>query len=56
AYLLAPGYFYDRLREAGADVVTAPLAPDPRLASLVLERYVEGAGSRGLGGARHAEA
>lgn len=56
AYLLAPGYFDDRLREAGADVVTAPLAPDPRLASLVLERYVEGAGTRGPRGARHAEA
>lgn len=39
SYLLAPGYFYDRVREAGADVVTAPLAPDPRLAEVVLDRY-----------------
>ncbi|GCE76219.1 sirohydrochlorin chelatase [Cellulomonas biazotea] len=39
AYLLAPGYFYDRVQEAGADVVSAPLAPDPRLAEIVLDRY-----------------
>ncbi|NKY40020.1 sirohydrochlorin chelatase, partial [Cellulomonas septica] len=39
SYLLAPGYFYDRVREAGADVVAAPLAPDPRLADVVLDRY-----------------
>lgn len=39
SYLLAPGYFLDRVREAGADVVAAPLAPDPRLAQIVLDRY-----------------
>ncbi len=39
SYLLAPGYFHDRVLEAGADVVTAPLAPDPRLATLALARY-----------------
>ncbi|MDC7122052.1 sirohydrochlorin chelatase [Cellulomonas fimi] len=39
SYLLAPGYFYDRVREAGADVVSRPLAPDPRLAEIVLDRY-----------------
>ena len=39
AYLLAPGYFHDRLAEAGADVVTAPLAPDRRLVDVVLDRY-----------------
>ncbi|MCB7134972.1 sirohydrochlorin chelatase [Cellulosimicrobium marinum] len=43
AYLLAPGYFYDRVLEAGADVVTAPLAPDPRLTSIVLDRYADAA-------------
>ncbi|ROS79066.1 sirohydrochlorin chelatase [Cellulomonas sp. PhB143] len=43
AYLLAPGFFLDRLREAGADVVTAPLAPDPRLTAVVLDRYAAGA-------------
>lgn len=39
SYLLAPGYFYDRVLEAGADVVSRPLAPDPRLAEIVLDRY-----------------
>lgn len=39
SYLLAPGFFHDRLGEAGADIVTAPLGPDPRLARIVLERY-----------------
>lgn len=43
SYLLAPGYFHDRVLESGADVVTAPLAPldspDPRLTSLILSRY-----------------
>lgn len=39
SYLLAPGYFYDRVREAGADVVTVPLAPDPRVADVVLDRF-----------------
>ena len=43
SYLLAPGYFLDRVLEAGADVVSAPLAPDPRLADLVLRRYDEAA-------------
>ncbi|MHA7135162.1 sirohydrochlorin chelatase [Oerskovia turbata] len=43
AYLLAPGFFHDRLLETGADVVTAPLAPDARLAEIVLDRYAEGA-------------
>ncbi|WP_029288177.1 sirohydrochlorin chelatase [Cellulomonas sp. HZM] len=41
SYLLAPGYFHDRVREAGADVVAAPLAPDPRLAHIVLDRFDE---------------
>ncbi|UJP41819.1 sirohydrochlorin chelatase [Cellulomonas palmilytica] len=41
SYLLAPGYFLDRVREAGADVVAAPLAPDPRLAHLALRRFEE---------------
>lgn len=39
AYLLAPGFFLDRLHEAGGDVVTAALAPDSRLAQIVLDRY-----------------
>ena len=47
SYLLAPGYFLDRVLEAGADVVTAPLAPDPRLAELVLDRYTDACGAAG---------
>ena len=39
SYLLAPGYFYDRVLEAGADAVAAPLAPDDRLVEIVLDRY-----------------
>ena len=38
-YLLAPGHFVDRLSAVGADLVSGPLAPDPRLAALVLARY-----------------
>ncbi|MFS0705227.1 sirohydrochlorin chelatase [Cellulomonas sp. 179-A 9B4 NHS] len=41
SYLLAPGYFLDRVHEAGADVVADALAPDPRLAAVVLDRYAE---------------
>ncbi len=46
SYLLAPGYFLDRVVEAGADVVTDPVAgpagadkADPRLVQVVLDRY-----------------
>ncbi len=39
SYLLAPGFFQRRLEEAGADVVTGPIAPDPRLVEIVLARY-----------------
>lgn len=41
SYLLAPGYFHDQLQKAGADVVTAPLGPDPRLAALIVRRFEE---------------
>ena len=39
AYLLAPGHFADRLAEAGADAITAPLLPDDRIAAVLLDRY-----------------
>ena len=42
SYLLAPGLFQVRLRAAGADAVTEPLAPHPRLVELVLDRYDAG--------------
>lgn len=37
--LLAPGVFQNRLHEAGADVVTGPLAPHSDIVSIVLDRY-----------------
>ncbi|MEX5718126.1 sirohydrochlorin chelatase [Geodermatophilus maliterrae] len=39
SYLLAPGHFHGKLAEAGADVVTAPLLPDERIAAVLLDRY-----------------
>ncbi|MEI4271380.1 sirohydrochlorin chelatase [Klenkia sp. LSe6-5] len=39
AYLLAPGHFRDKLDDAGADLVTAPLLPDDRIAAVLLDRY-----------------
>ena len=38
-YLLAPGQFYDRLRDSAADWVTAPLGAHPAVAALVIDRY-----------------
>lgn len=40
-FLLAPGFFTDRLAEAGADRATAAMAPHPKLAELTLRRYDE---------------
>ena len=44
SYLLAPGFFHDRLGEGGADLVTPPLGRldqpiDQRLVDVVLDRY-----------------
>ncbi|RJT82945.1 sirohydrochlorin chelatase [Arthrobacter cheniae] len=39
SYLLAPGYFHDQLGKAGADVVSAPLLPNPVIAEIALSRY-----------------
>jgi sirohydrochlorin ferrochelatase len=41
SYVLAPGFFYDQLVKAGAEVVTAPLLPHPAITALVLTRYDE---------------
>lgn len=45
SYVLTPGPTADALRAAGADLVTAPIldgaSPDPRLVSLVVERFHE---------------
>jgi sirohydrochlorin ferrochelatase len=39
SFLLAPGTFQARLEESGADFVTAPLAPDPRLIEIIADRF-----------------
>ncbi|TFV85659.1 sirohydrochlorin chelatase [Blastococcus sp. CT_GayMR16] len=39
SYLLAPGHFHDKLTDAGADLLTAPLLPDQRIAAVLLDRY-----------------
>ncbi len=39
SYLLAPGVFQRRIEESGADVVTGPLLPDPRVVDVVVDRY-----------------
>lgn len=38
SYLLAEGHFHDRLADAGADVVTAPLADDDAVLAVILAR------------------
>ncbi|MGW4637407.1 sirohydrochlorin chelatase [Sphaerisporangium sp. NPDC004334] len=44
-YLLAPGYFADKVRRtalaAGADTVAAPLGPAPELVTVLLERHAQ---------------
>lgn len=49
AYLLAPGHFHSRLAESGADVVTAPLAPDHRIVEIVLDRFAAASRAPGTG-------
>lgn len=45
SFLLAPGFFQKRLEESGADYVTAPLAPHPRIVDIVVERYRDAGGA-----------
>lgn len=51
SHVLAPGFFAGLIRDAGADVVTAPLAPDRRIAQVVADRFLAAIGQRrsGLG-------
>ena len=51
SYLLAPGVFTARVAAAGADVVAAPMGPDPRLAALALARYDAAVAAAGWGSA-----
>ncbi|WP_243225627.1 sirohydrochlorin chelatase [Microbacterium sp. CIAB417] len=39
SHVLAPGYFAGLVRGAGADVVSAPLGADPRMADVVIDRF-----------------
>ncbi|MCF6469904.1 sirohydrochlorin chelatase [Nonomuraea sp. MG754425] len=41
SYVLAPGFFHDRLASAGADLVSDPLGADPDVAALIWHRYDE---------------
>jgi sirohydrochlorin ferrochelatase len=40
SHVLAPGFFAGLVSGAGADVVSAPLAPDPRIARVVVDRFL----------------
>lgn len=42
SYVLAPGFFANEVAAAGADVVTAPLGADVRVAEVIAERYRAG--------------
>jgi len=50
-YLLAPGYFADKIRDAaldaGADAVSAALGAAPEVADVVLDRYLAAAAATG---------
>ncbi|MFC7789769.1 sirohydrochlorin chelatase [Microbacterium sp. MAHUQ-60] len=39
SHMLAPGFFTGLVRRAGADVVSAPLGADPRVAEVIMDRY-----------------
>lgn len=39
SHVLAPGYFAGLVQRAGADLVSAPLGADPRIAEVVVERF-----------------
>ena len=40
SHVLAPGFFAGLVSGAGSDVVSAPLAPDPRIAQVVVDRFL----------------
>jgi sirohydrochlorin ferrochelatase len=46
-YLLAPGFFADRLADAGADVVAEPLGAHPAVVTLALRRYAAVSSTQG---------
>ncbi|GAA3558210.1 hypothetical protein GCM10022419_043540 [Nonomuraea rosea] len=50
SYVLAPGFFHDRLVASGADLVTAPLGADQDVAALIWHRYEEALRARRVTG------
>lgn len=40
-YLLAPGFFADRMHDAGADMVSAPIGPADELIDIVVSRVLD---------------
>lgn len=38
-HMLAPGFFAGLVQRAGADVVSAPLGADPRIAQVIIDRF-----------------
>jgi len=54
SYVLAPGHFSRVIEKAEADLTTAPIGADPRLATVVWERWrdARGAGARSIGARR----
>ena len=44
SYLLAPGFFHDRLRNCGADAVSSPIGAHPDVADMIADRYLQAAG------------
>jgi sirohydrochlorin ferrochelatase len=47
-YLLSPGQFHDRLRQAAATWVSAPLGDHPAVARLVLDRFTAARAAAGI--------
>lgn len=39
SHVLAPGFFAGLVHRAGADIVSAPLGADPRIAEVIIERF-----------------
>lgn len=46
SHVLAPGFFAGLICSAGADITTAALAPDLRIAQVVADRFLDAAASR----------
>lgn len=47
SYLIGPGFFQRRLARAGGDLLAEPIGAHPGLVSVVVDRYLAGAGQLG---------